>query len=69
MIPSHLMNKKVGRFSSSPNSFTTELNKKRDELLHQFNKDHEMEYLKHQVRRMESPEQVTQRPNIAIVNG
>ena len=28
----------------------------RDELLYQFNKDHEMQYLRHQVRHMENPD-------------
>ena len=61
-FPEHMANKRIGRFSSSPLAFATQLNAKRDELLGHFNKDHQMEYLKSQVRRMESPDGMPRPP-------
>ena len=47
---------KIGRYSNSPHQMQHTLNVKRDELLYEFNKAQELNYLKEQVRRMESPE-------------
>ena len=55
-LPPEMTNKRVGRFSNSPNALNSSLNQKRDDLMREFNRDHEMQYLQHQVRRMESPE-------------
>ena len=59
-FPVDLVNKKVGRFSNSPHSLNSTLNKQREELMNKFNTDHEMKYLQHQVRRMESPDFIEQ---------
>ena len=55
-LPPHLANQKIGRYAHSPTYFNSELNVLRDELLHQFQKDNELNYLRDQVRRMESPD-------------
>ena len=55
-LPPEMANKRVGRFSNSPNALNSSLNQKRDEVMREFSRDHEMQYLQHQVRRMESPE-------------
>ena len=49
------MGGKVGRFASSPAHFNSSLDNERDRLLKNFSQDHELEYLKAQVKRMESP--------------
>ena len=55
-LPPELANRKIGRFASSPQHFQSEIVKQRDDLLQEFTQQHELSYLKDQVRRLESPD-------------
>ena len=45
----------MGRFAASPTHLNTSLDNEREQALQNFKQDHELEYLKAQVKRMESP--------------
>lgn len=56
-MPSEIaLKQKIGRYANSPTNFNYSMNVKKDEMLHEFQQQNELNYLKDQVRRMESPD-------------